>query len=113
MDLLKSMNHRLNLLDEMNQSLAIHDRKNTWEISELDTKTTFELKQLKEETKSILEECNTIHKAVFNLGSQLRQRVSNQELQAFKTDLDEWKLEEYIHHKELNQTFYNYAKRLL
>ena len=64
MDLLKSMNHRINLLDEMNQSLTIHDRKNNWEISELDVKTTFELKQLKEETKSILEECNTIHKAV-------------------------------------------------
>ena len=83
MDIIKSINHRMQLLDQTDKELTINDRTSERDTSKLDQKISFELESFKNETKSLLQECEVIRKAVFRLGSQLREKVSSQEFEIF------------------------------
>ena len=66
---------------------------------------------LKKETESLLKECEEIRRAVFKLGSLLREKATKQELQDFESKAQEWLVHEFITKKELDTTFDRYAKR--
>lgn len=109
MDIINSLNHRMSLLHKTNEELINDNRENEWATDKLNQKITSELSLLKEETKYILNECKDIHKAVFQLGLKLREKVPKQELNLFETTVNEWNLEDFITKPELPITFEKYS----
>ncbi len=111
MDIFQSIAHRMNLLESTHADLSDDQQRIKWNTNELDLKIVTELNLLKKETASILEECNQIHKAIFTIGSSLREKISKQELQVFEELTNQWPVESFITSAELPIIFDKYAKK--
>ena len=110
MDIIKSIEHRMGLIEQTHKELRDQDRDSVWDTDKLNTKISSELNLFKIETKSILKECEDIKKAVFHLGGTLREKVSKHDLDLFQTTINEWPLEDFLTHKELYPAFNKYSK---
>lgn len=111
MDILQSVMHRLNLLESTHANLSEDQQRIKYDTNILDEKISRELFLLKQETKSMLEECNHIHKMVFEIGSLLQEKITKQELESFDKQVQEWNVETFITTQELPSTFEKYAKQ--
>lgn len=110
MDILKSVIHRMGLLEQTHANLKGNLDNIDDDTDILDRKISTELMLLKKETSQILADCDEIRKNVFTLGSHLRSKVSKREINEFEQIIQDWPVQDYITQKELKPTFSRYSK---
>jgi tRNA U54 and U55 pseudouridine synthase Pus10 len=110
MDFIKDINHRMDLIEKADKEINLEYKELNTDISSLKTKTILELQELKKECKSMLEECKTIHKAVYKLGATLREKTPHSKLDELKKSMDEWKIEDFARREDIINSFERYAR---
>ncbi|MFP4195969.1 MAG: hypothetical protein ACLFSN_04350 [Candidatus Woesearchaeota archaeon] len=93
------------------EDLELHNtvEKQHKTIGEKRVKFQEKIQFARNELKELNEECDLLHKSIFSLGDRLKRKVSSKEFEALKEVVDNWNLEGFMHHRELEKTWQKYA----
>ena len=108
--LFDDFSHRIKLMDKLSKEIESLQESNNRTV--LTQKDFFEkeIHNLQVEMLELSNNTKQLVKAVYDLGKILKDKVSTRELDKVKELVDNWKLEEFIQHGDLEQTFSNYKK---
>jgi hypothetical protein len=110
MDFVKDMNHRMDLVELTDKEMLRNNKDLDENISALNMKTALELEDLKNECKTMLDDCKFLHRAIYKLGSSLKEKVQLAKLEELKKNIDEWKIEDFATRKDLISSFERYSR---
>ena len=81
------------------------------EISRIKQQQTLqeELAAVQTELQQVQEQTSTLLHTIFSLGKTLQSSVTKRELEHYETTINEWELEAFLRHDELEATYARYA----
>ncbi|MBN1175633.1 hypothetical protein JXA48_03240 [Candidatus Woesearchaeota archaeon] len=107
--ILNKISKRLDIIEETNIKLKETQEEQLRTLESQRKRQGEEIEQFQKECKEIEEGFRSITKSIFEIGRQLKDKVSKDELEFLKNETDKWPLENFITKKELEKT-YNYYK---
>lgn len=110
--ILSKISKRLDIIEETNIQLKDTQEDQLRRLNNQRELQKEEVKKFQSECKEIEEGFKQITKSIFEIGKQLKEKVSKDELEFLKEEVDKWPLENYITQKELKKTYNHYKERV-
>ncbi|MFW5865626.1 MAG: hypothetical protein ACOCU6_00870 [Nanoarchaeota archaeon] len=107
--LLHQLAHRVNTLsdDDIKSKQTITEQINT--VKGERNSIHERLQDVKESISEINDECDQLYKQIYFLGGKLKRKVPSKDFEALKEIVDNWSLERFMHHDELERTWQKYT----